>query len=388
MNYNATNLTSSLLIVASCFFVVLTNFGVNFIPSYNHGVLATAPITNPFLPPRVQQLPASPAQVVHNDIFSNDLVFVGDVMLARNVERLMEMRGDYYPFSGFDLTSLAYNPYVIGNFEAAIPKIHIPTKPFTFSFSVTATNTRVASVAGFTHFSLANNHSFDHGAEEYKNTLTELKESGFATFGHPYEINDDNVSYLKTTEGIRIALIGVNATEQSWKISELEELIVKTTKHSDFQIVYIHWGVEYDIIHSKAQEVLATRMIKAGADLIVGHHPHVVQDVGYIDGVPVFYSLGNYIFDQYFSPDVMSGLVLRLDTASTPMVIDLIPVTQNNSISRPTIMSPTEHKRFLDTLSRRSDPVLSNYIQTGQIPLNNTLATSTEIAIMSKNNSG
>ena len=137
----------------------------------------------------------------------------------------------------------------------------------------------------------------------------------------------------------------------------------------------IHWGTEYKETHSSTQELLAKVLVDAGADLIVGHHPHVVEDVQIVDGVVVFYSLGNYIFDQYFDDDVQTGLVLSLSLTGTPEV-SLLPVTSLGRLSQPSFMSPAKQQEFLSALARKSDKNLAASIKKGVIPLPAMVASS------------
>ncbi len=310
----------------------------------------------------------------------NSLVFVGDVMLGRNVEVLMNREGSGYPFDGLALPSLAPNPAIVGNFEAAMATPHVMTKALQMRFSVNEVFLPALSAAGYTHASQANNHSFDYELEGYVNTKNALSRQGIAPFGHGREINRDSISYIESEAGI-VALVGINASASIPRLQEFSEALRVASEQSTMQIVYIHWGNEYDNIHSRAQELLATELIDAGADMIVGHHPHVVQDIDVIDGVVVFYSLGNYIFDQYFSTEVQEGLVLTLSLDETPQVM-LVPVTSNAALSKPSLMTPAQHSKFLESLAIRSDEALAQSIIKGIIPLGLGVATSTKMAIM------
>jgi len=96
-----------------------------------------------------------------------------------------------------------------------------------------------------------------------------------------------------------------------------------------FVVVYPHWGVEYSTRHNYAQERLAHSWIDVGADLIVGSHPHVVQDVEIYQDVPIFYSLGNFVFDQMFSKETQEGIAIKVDIESDNIEIELLPFVSN-----------------------------------------------------------
>jgi poly-gamma-glutamate synthesis protein (capsule biosynthesis protein) len=127
------------------------------------------------------------------------------------------------------------------------------------------------------------------------------------------------------------------------------------------QIAYIHWGKEYDSVHSKEQEVLAHFLIDNGVDAVIGHHPHVVQDIEVYKGKPIFYSLGNFIFDQYFSDEVQEGLAVRVDTSKDILRYTLIPFESKSIKSQPKLLSLLDKDTYLEnTLSYNWDTKQTN----------------------------
>lgn len=327
--------------------------------------------------------PQSALLATHASGSYEQLVFVGDVMLGRHVEFLMDRIEMDYPFAGLDLLEeFGKNAAVIGNFESAMDPEHIPTPAFAMRFSVPQDHIDPLKRAGFTHVSLANNHSLDYGAVGYQNAVTILEKTGIKTFGHQRGATKNSVTYLQTDHGM-VALIGLNATGGNFAETEARQLLMESSEYSQLQIVYIHWGIEYDTTHATAQREIATSLVEAGADLIVGHHPHVVQDIESIDGVPVLYSLGNYVFDQYFNVDVQEGLVAVVEFDSTSLV-RLVPVSSQKSVSQPQLLSGDERAEFLYNLAKRSDPRHQNSIKHGQLALYTTVASSSKIAMMKR----
>jgi poly-gamma-glutamate synthesis protein (capsule biosynthesis protein) len=280
------------------------------------------------------------------------LLFVGDVLLARDVERRIQSATPDYPYQ--HLTSLFADATVIGNFEAAIPATHQATPDFSTVFSVPAGLLPAAREAGFTYWSLANNHSYDFGAAGYEHTVSELTATGFVPFGHP---TDPAAATTYVEQGAyTIALVGLNAVGVTPDITAWQNAVARASQLSDLQIAYVHWGTEYELTHSKTEATLARELVAAGADLIVGHHPHVVQDVGLVAGVPVVYSLGNFIFDQYFSTEVQDGLVLAVAVADGAWQLGFVPVTSRYSRIQPQLMYYQEAEQWLRQLANRSDP--------------------------------
>ncbi len=311
---------------------------------------------------------------------SNSLIFVGDVLLARNVEILSQRYGATYPFKGLKFSTIAPASYIIGNFESAVPLVHEPTAAGSLRFSVDASFLPYLRQAGFTHLSLANNHSFDYGKQNFLHTKETLLVHDLAPMGHPEQISKESISFLTVNHKV-VALLTIHTLAQMPTVSEVEAMVSYASKRSDMQITYVHWGTEYELVNDTSQRDLAEVLVKAGVDLIVGHHPHVVQNVDVIDGVPVFYSLGNYIFDQYFSLETQEGLVLQLDVSDDP-ILYLHPVTSEASLSQPRAMTATHHVRFLHSLASRSGTEIAPSIRRGFLPMDSLVASSSKIAMI------
>jgi Bacterial capsule synthesis protein PGA_cap len=322
--------------------------------------------------------------VVHepevNVVPASTLFFTGDIMLARHVEYMRSLHGDNYSYDS--LSFLKDEPaYVVGNFEASIPVTHIKTPDFTFSFSVDEDHIPVLSSAGFTHLSLANNHAYDYGGGGYLNTQTVLSRNRIIPFGHPNVVSSSSLTYL-TINDKHIAIIGINTIDDEPEPVEVGALITKYASTSDVVIAYIHWGVEYERRPSAWQRAYANELVAQGVDIIVGHHPHVVQGVEKIGNSMVFYSLGNLIFDQYFSDDVQNGLVLKMTPQHEGIKVALVPVTSIGSKAQPRAMNDEERQVFLTDLILYSDKNLESEILAGEVSIPFSLATSTEMSIM------
>jgi poly-gamma-glutamate synthesis protein (capsule biosynthesis protein) len=290
--------------------------------------------------------------------------FVGDVMLARNVELLMRSYGSAYPYQG--LPPLPPETYLVGNFEGAVPRTHVPTPAMHFSFSVDPQYLSALHAYGFTHLNLANNHSFDFGADDLANTEQMLAAASTTPFGYPGTAGTSSVAYADIGSS-RVALIGLYAVDRQPTAEELAPVLARAASSSDLQIAYIHWGDEYVLEHNDKQEALAHTLIDLGADAVIGHHPHVVQDIGEYNGAPVFYSLGNFIFDQYFSEDVEKGLMLELTIEKGKPVFALMPITSIGSRSAPRPMAEYERDIFLAEIASRSDAKLRSMIKEGKL---------------------
>ena len=105
-------------------------------------------------------------------------------------------------------------------------------------------------------------------------------------------------------------------------IEQVQTDIRALRPHVDVVVVSFHWGEEYKTVHNQHQETIARAALDAGADMIAGHHPHVRQDMATYDGKTVVYSLGNFIFDQSFSKETMTGLSVEV-TIRDKKIVDI-----------------------------------------------------------------
>lgn len=317
------------------------------------------------------------APVVHDDVSlaresvgqtpDTSIVFMGDVMLARAVERRMDAEGSAYPFA--HIHDALQGAAVVANFEAAVPDKHRPTPDFGMRFSVRESYLRSLAEAGITHVSLANNHAYDFGAAAFQNTRAALKDAGVAEFGHPYQLGTSSVAYIET-EHATVAVVGIYGVDRIPKEAAIETVFRVTSAQSEVQVAYVHWGNEYELLHSGAQERLARSLIEHGADAVIGHHPHVVQDIAVYEGAPIFYSLGNFVFDQYFSTDVQQGLMVRMTVdAAHRIAFQLVPITSVHSRNAPRVMDVDASVQFLDRLAAHSDELLGDMIRGGTVAI-------------------
>ena len=307
------------------------------------------------------------------------IYFVGDIMLGRHVEFMMSKHGNSYPYNKFKFDD---SSYVMGNFEASIPLSHKPTPNLGLKFSVDDKYISSLKSAGFTHLSLANNHSLDFGKKGYLNTKDVLNTNGLMAVGHPTILSTSSIALMEVS-GHMVSVITVHTLFGKPTDLQISSVLEYATVNSDFQIIYVHWGDEYKQISKKSDRKFAKKLVDYGADLIIGHHPHVVQNIEEIEGVPVIYSLGNFIFDQFFSSEVQEGLVVELGV-DNGLVLNLIPITSKSSKAQPQQMNDEESKKFLNNLTAISSDSFREGIMKGEISIENKLASSSETAIMAK----
>ena len=257
---------------------------------------------------------------VENNITT--LFFVGDMMLTRGVKSSVEKNfgGDYNELFK-NLTELKNADILFGNLEGDVSDIgkNVGSK---YSFRMDPIVLFALKEAGFDIVSFANNHVGDWSMSAFKDTLSRLKEVGILKTGAG--VNKENAVNPTIIEknGTKFGFLGFSDVGPNWievKINSpgiliasdpnIEEIIQNAKIKSDVLIVSFHWGEEYKLIHNKRQENLAHTAIDNGADIIIGHHPHVMEDIGEYKDKPIIYSLGNFIFDQSFSKDTMRGML-------------------------------------------------------------------------------
>jgi poly-gamma-glutamate synthesis protein (capsule biosynthesis protein) len=240
----------------------------------------------------------------------------GDLMLDRDLKRLMEEHGNNYPFEGIfgehGLDVLEYD-LVTANLEG--PVVSAPRR--TDLFPQFALDPEVAPSLlrqyGFNLVNLANNHTWDHGAKGWESTLQTLHDAGIATVGHPKNHFDADL-YETEYHGIKVGFIGITDVLKPFPVDweEAKKKVLELKSRNHFVVLMIHWGKEFETTSSVRQRDKAHGMIDAGVDLIIGHHPHVVQESEVYNGKYIYYSLGNFVFDQYFSQEAQEGLGLDI----------------------------------------------------------------------------
>ncbi len=257
------------------------------------------------------------------------LAFVGDVMLDGGPGKSVEAGLD--PFARFT-DEFARADAVVGNLECAVATGGAPVdKIFTFR-----AHPRVVPVLArhFTAVSLANNHSGDYGPGALLETMNLLDGAQLPFFGAGRDLGAAHRALFVERRGVRIALLGYDeflprrfeagATRPGVAWSEDEDVMrdIRAARGAgaDIVIPFMHWGWEYEPAPSARQRELARRMLDAGADAVVGSHPHVTEGAEYYRGKPIVYSLGNFVFDGFDAPEARLGWLLELELTKAGVV--------------------------------------------------------------------
>lgn len=249
------------------------------------------------------------------------LAFTGDIMLSRGVDAEMQRADDFrFPFlsiadylRSFDL--------VFGNLEGPISD-RGENQGSIYSFRAEPDSIKGLTYAGFKAVSVANNHIFDWGPLALADTIQILKDNDIDPVGAGRNESEANQPYVADIRGTKIGFLAyTDLYPQSSRAFEADpglsdfradsilEAVRRLKAKTDIVVVSFHWGVEYATHSNAHQEELAHELVDAGADLVIGTHPHVPEEVERYKNSWIAYSLGNFVFDQGFSKETMGGII-------------------------------------------------------------------------------
>ncbi len=247
------------------------------------------------------------------------LFFAGDMMFDRSI-RINAQKKQNYEYILQDLTqTLSQADLVIANLEGPITNYYSLStytnsnekNHFIFTFDPTITKTLKKNKINLVN--IGNNHILNFGNKGLEQTTEFLQKAGINYFGQINSNYNENRVFFTKIHNIQLAFLNYNQFAYNLETEDIVlKDIKKANKTADIVIVYAHWGNEYQLKPSQNQIKLAHNMINQGADLIIGSHPHVVQTNEIYNDRYIYYSLGNFIFDQYFNKQVKNGLLLKV----------------------------------------------------------------------------
>jgi len=253
------------------------------------------------------------------------LLFVGDIMPSRWVDKQMQREGYDFPFA--ETTQMTQHvDLAFANLESPITDGRT-IRAGEMVFRTDPEFVPSLARAGFDVVSLANNHTPNFGQKGLQDTFTHLQSNGIRTIGAGTTTNAYAPLY-ENVSGLRVAFVAQNDTlpipasycagdtrlgTACFNIERLKQAISEAKTNADFVVFSMHGGIEYASSSNASQETYARTAIDAGADIVIGHHPHTIQNRELYNGKWIYYSLGNYIFDQNWSRNTRLGLALIVD---------------------------------------------------------------------------
>ncbi|MBP7859730.1 CapA family protein [Patescibacteria group bacterium] len=240
------------------------------------------------------------------------LLFGGDVMLGRYVNVLSNSKKDYTWMFKNSAEFLKNADLTVVNLESPFVK-NCPLTSTGMKFCANDKSVEGLKFAGIDVVGIANNHILNYGTEGFENTKKVLS-------SNEIEYTGDGSILYKTLKRVKFSFIAFNDVgnvgSEIFGVGENAEKMTKLIKEakekSDIVIVSFHFGQEYIATASDRQKYLSYLAIDTGADVIIGHHPHWMQNVELYKDKPIFYSLGNLVFDQMWSENTRLGMLAKL----------------------------------------------------------------------------
>jgi poly-gamma-glutamate capsule biosynthesis protein CapA/YwtB (metallophosphatase superfamily) len=343
--------------------------------------------TTPFIPPTIIETSATPSTIMHTltpaetatftqtntptPSFRVTLDAVGDIMLARSVGDQVLAHGPQIVFAGVQ-TVLGSADIRVGNLECAITESNKPEKK-SFPLKASPLTVQALSLANFDLLSLANNHAMDYGYAGLSDTQAALNRSGIATVGAGVDFSTAHSPVIIERNGLRLAFLAYAdvlpensgfdahawiATQSQPGIAWADPARIKADVtaarlQADLVVVLLHSGYEINSAVSTNQRSDAHAAIDAGAALVLGSHPHLLQAIEQYRGGLIAYSLGNFVFDQYKGIENATIILRLVLDRSGFLSYDYIPVLIENGLP---VVTTIDNVRGVETLVAPMQP--------------------------------
>ncbi len=222
-----------------------------------------------------------------------------------------------------------------------------PLKGKAYTFRAHPSRVEILKEMGVDIVSLANNHAYDYGPQSLIDTMATLKEAGISYVGAGHNIDEAMEPAYFEVDGKTIAYVAASRAEKNKMTPQATmdspgilrcydtELFVETIKeakkNADYVIAYVHWGTEYSYELEEVQLSTGREYLDAGADIIIGAHPHILQGIEYYNGKPIVYSLGNYWFNNKDIDTILLNIHFYGDDTEEYIELEIIPAIQSNS---------------------------------------------------------
>ena len=307
------------------------------------------------------------------------LLFGGDVLIKASTESIYKNNGVTGLVSEEILAEMQNADIMMVNHEFQFSTRGEPMEDKQFTFQTDPKNVQILLDLGIDIVSLANNHSLDFGQDALQDTFVTLDEAGILYAGagdskeraeelQVIEVNGKKFGFLAATRVIPVAGWDVRNKQPglftTYDDTRLVERIRESKEECDFLAVYVHWGIEREEYPEEYQNVIAKHCVEAGADVIIGAHPHVLQGIEFIEGKPIFYSLGNYIFNNSIPKTMLVKVVIKADDT---VEYSLIPAFAVNGQTQ--VMEGAEAEKLYTYMNEIS---VKNYVNSDGSVTNKT----------------
>lgn len=320
-----------------------------------------------------------PDYMVENNIYAKDAIspdevtitFAGDILFDDNyavMARVAQNGGDIaYGIDSELIREMQNTDIMMLNNEFPYSDRGEPLEDKQFTFRANPRTVSYLNELGVDIVSLANNHAYDYGETAFLDTMKTLEDAGILYVGAGHNLQEARRPVCYIMNNIKIAIVSATQIERldnpdtkgatdstagvfrCWNGDKLLETVREAAENNDFVIVYLHWGTENVTTLDWAQEKQAAEVAEAGADLIIGDHPHCLQQISIVKGVPVVYSLGNFWFNSKTLDTGMIKVTLSEDGMKS---LRFIPCQQSGS--RTALLQGEEKGRLLDYMQEIS----------------------------------
>ena len=245
---------------------------------------------------------------------STRLLFAGDVLLSDHVLNAYDRAGGIHGVVDEAIRqTVGQADIFMANQEFPFSERGTAAEDKQFTFRLPLSRVPMMNELGLDLVTLANNHALDFGADALLDTCAALDGAGILRVGAGADLDEARAPVFIEKNGIRFGFIGVSRVipEGGWaagasrpgmfttydnNLPHVLEEIETARGLCDYLIVYVHWGIERNTSPEEYQRILGQKYIDAGADMVIGSHPHVLQGIEYYNGCPIVYSLGNFVF--------------------------------------------------------------------------------------------
>lgn len=273
------------------------------------------------------------------------LVFSGDILLSDHVMNAYKNGGIRSVLDSQFQSVIDEADIFMANEEFPFSTRGTPAEDKQFTFRVAPSTIFVFKELGIDIVTLANNHAMDYGTDALLDTCDTLDEAGISRVGAGKNLDEAKAPVILEAQGKKIGFLGASRVipAGSWNATStkpgmlttydpkiLVDEIKKLRSQCDYLVVYVHWGIERKETPEDYQRSLGKQYIDAGADIVIGSHPHVLQGVEYYKGKPVVYSLGNFIFGS----SIPKTALLKVQWDGEDSQLTFVPGTSSAGYTR------------------------------------------------------
>ncbi len=302
-----------------------------------------------------------------NDDYEDEITvsFVGDCTIGTGanygyrhsfIEKYDQVKDDSY-FLGGVKDVLGHDTFTIANLEVVLSDKAKTLNPKQYNYKGPTKYVNILTKGSVELVNVANNHTYDYLEQGYQDTLSTLKKANVLYFGY-------NNYQIVEAKGIRFGIAGIPGWDYSYAKSQIDKAMdYFKNMHIDKYLFNFHWGDMRVYNHNKTQERIAKYAIDKGADLVVGHHPHVIQGLEKYKGKNIAYSIGNFLYGGIYYPYDSDTMIIQMhyvleNNTIKEEKIEIIPasITSSRPINdyRPQVLTGKEKTRVLKKILKYS----------------------------------